>query len=153
MIPVEKPDGASELIAFYTEAEDGGGDAECLRRWLRGCLPDYMVTSSFCRLESLPITDNGKTDLLLLKREWEKGAFTEERTAAAEKLPSKEASVIFSETYPAGSSAEQAGKMSVKPETEEKILQIWSAILGRNDICAEKSFFEQGGTSLGRSAC
>lgn len=72
MIPVEKPDGASELIAFYTEAEDGGGDAERLRRWLRGCLPDYMVPSSFCRLESLPITDNGKTDLLLLKREWEK---------------------------------------------------------------------------------
>ena len=149
VIPVEKPDGASELIAFYTEAEDGGGDAERLRRWLRGCLPDYMVPSSFCRLESLPITDNGKTDLLLLKREWEKGAFTEERTAAAEKLPSKEASVKFSETYPAGSSAEQAGKRSVKPATEEKILQIWSAILGKNDICAEKSFFEQGGTSLG----
>lgn len=39
--------------------------------------------------------------------------------------------------------------MSVKPATEEKILQIWSAILGKNDICAEKSFFEQGGTSLG----
>ncbi len=148
VIPVEKPDGASELIAFYTETEAGRG-AQHLCRWLRGCLPDYMVPSSFYRLESLPITDNGKTDLLLLRQEWEKGAFTEAGTAAVQELQAEEASVLCSGGYQAGPSAEKAEKDSTKTVTEEKILQIWSAILGKNDISAEKSFFEQGGTSLG----
>ncbi|MFR6332707.1 MAG: phosphopantetheine-binding protein [Eisenbergiella sp.] len=32
---------------------------------------------------------------------------------------------------------------------EDRLLRIWSVILGREDLSPDISFFEQGGTSLG----
>ncbi|HEY6349972.1 MAG TPA: non-ribosomal peptide synthase/polyketide synthase [Candidatus Angelobacter sp.] len=51
--PGEKP-----LIAYYTAYLDPG--AEQLRTHLSAFLPEYMVPSAYVRLESLPITSNGK---------------------------------------------------------------------------------------------
>ncbi|TMC07455.1 MAG: amino acid adenylation domain-containing protein, partial [Chloroflexi bacterium] len=62
------------LVAYYTlsaqpegaqeRGADGGGpiDPEALRRHLLQGLPEYMVPSAYVRLESWPLTPNGKVD-------------------------------------------------------------------------------------------
>ena len=149
VIPVEKPDGASELIAFIRKrrmaagmrnACAGGCAAACRIIW---CLPLSAGWKAF------PITDNGKTDLLLFKAGVGKGAFTEERTAAAEKLPSGRASVKFSETYPAGSSAEQAGENVGETCNRGENPANLVGYSGEKRYLCGKILFEQGGTSLG----
>lgn len=61
-VVVSKSQSAGErLVAYYT----AGGevvDADGLRELLRRNLPDYMIPSAFFRLETLPLTRNGKID-------------------------------------------------------------------------------------------
>ena len=58
------------LVAFFqTDPDVGEGDlSESLRRELEGLLPDYMVPSTLCRLETLPRSPNGKIDRKALVR-------------------------------------------------------------------------------------
>lgn len=53
--------GGERLVAYYT-ADAGSTDADVLREQLRRCLPDYMLPAAFIRLETLPLTSNGKID-------------------------------------------------------------------------------------------
>ncbi|WP_420831561.1 non-ribosomal peptide synthase/polyketide synthase [Amycolatopsis lexingtonensis] len=48
--------GIKRLVAYFT------GDAEDLAAFLARTLPDYMVPAAFVRLESFPLTVNGKLD-------------------------------------------------------------------------------------------
>lgn len=50
-----------ESLAAYVVL-DGETTATILRRFLQERLPDYMIPSSFTRLEALPLTVNGKID-------------------------------------------------------------------------------------------
>ncbi|MCL2713560.1 MAG: amino acid adenylation domain-containing protein [Alphaproteobacteria bacterium] len=52
--------GEKRLVAYFTG--DAGIGAEELRSHLTGRLPDYMVPAAYVRLESLPLTANGKLD-------------------------------------------------------------------------------------------
>src|ERR1700723_101339 len=56
--------GDKRLVAYYTCAEPGTADlgAEELRGHLTTKLPEYMVPAAYVRLESLPLTANGKLD-------------------------------------------------------------------------------------------
>ena len=52
------------LVAYYTcgqESADPG--AEPLRTYLAGKLPEHMVPAAYVRLETIPLTSNGKLDL------------------------------------------------------------------------------------------
>jgi len=53
--------GEKRLVAYYAcdEAEVG---AEELRKHLSGHLPEYMVPAAYVRLETFPLTPNGKVD-------------------------------------------------------------------------------------------
>ena len=55
--------GERRLVAYVvtTNAGQAISNAE-LRSYLRGRLPEYMVPSAYVRLESLPLTANGKVD-------------------------------------------------------------------------------------------
>ncbi|MGY2293621.1 amino acid adenylation domain-containing protein, partial [Pseudomonas sp. SDO5511_1_S431] len=48
------------LVAYFTETQPLA--IQTLRDWLQGHLPDYMVPAAYVRLDSLPLTANGKLD-------------------------------------------------------------------------------------------
>ncbi|PYY81922.1 non-ribosomal peptide synthetase [Pseudomonas sp. TKO26] len=52
--------GHKRLVAYFTERENV--NIEALRDHLHGQLPDYMVPAAYVRLDSLPLTNNGKVD-------------------------------------------------------------------------------------------
>ncbi len=95
-------------------------DAVALRNWLSQRLPVYMIPAYFLRLEQLPLSANGK----ISKQQLPQPDFHNHRPAGIYTAP--------------------------RNETEEKLVQIWSEVLG---IPAEKigihdDFFILGGHSL-----
>src|SRR6185437_299191 len=62
--------GDKRLVAYYTETkrESGNSDSEDnltteeLRKYLRASLPEYMVPQMYVRLNTFPLTPNGKLD-------------------------------------------------------------------------------------------
>ncbi|MCF2146809.1 amino acid adenylation domain-containing protein [Desmonostoc muscorum LEGE 12446] len=89
-----------------------------LRTYLKEKLPDYMVPSAFVVMETLPLTPNGKIDRRSLPE------------------PKKERPML-TEAY-------------VPPSTllENQLAEIWSQILGIEQVGVEDNFFELGGHSL-----
>ncbi|AVH71771.1 non-ribosomal peptide synthetase [Nostoc sp. 'Lobaria pulmonaria (5183) cyanobiont'] len=89
-----------------------------LRSLLLKSLPDYMVPSTFMTLEALPLTPNGKVDRLGLP------AFSQVQRAQLESL-------VLPHT-----------------PTEQILIDIWTKILGIEEIGIHDNFFELGGHSL-----
>jgi amino acid adenylation domain-containing protein len=62
MVREDEP-GEKRLVAYYTWREvEGRAEVEELRRHMAEKLPEYMVPAGYVRLESLPLTANGKLD-------------------------------------------------------------------------------------------
>ena len=57
----EREDGNKQLVG-YVVPEAGGLDLAALRAHARAKLPGYMAPAAFVRLDSLPLTANGKLD-------------------------------------------------------------------------------------------
>ncbi|MCC5625433.1 phosphopantetheine-binding protein [Nostoc sp. CHAB 5715] len=89
-----------------------------LRSLLLESLPDYMVPSTFMILEALPLTPNGKVDRLGLP------AFSQVQRAQLESL------------------------VLPRTSTEQILVDIWTQILGIEEIGIHDNFFELGGHSL-----
>ncbi len=89
-----------------------------LRQHLEAKLPNYMMPSAFVMLEALPLTPNGKVD----------------RNA----LPAPEVTQLLSESD------------FIAPSTaiEETLVNIWTEILGIENIGIHHNFFNLGGHSL-----
>jgi hypothetical protein len=59
----EDSPGEKRLVAYYTErGGEGSVSAQELRGYLGRQLPEYMVPAAYVRMESLPLTANGKLD-------------------------------------------------------------------------------------------
>ncbi|MCU6502642.1 amino acid adenylation domain-containing protein, partial [Rugamonas sp. A1-17] len=54
--------GDKRLVAYYVSRDGGDADPAQLAAALARDLPDYMVPSSYLRLEAMPLTNNGKLD-------------------------------------------------------------------------------------------
>ena len=54
--------GAARLVAYYVETPGSSHTQDDLRALLSEDMPDYMVPSAWVRLESLPLSPNGKLD-------------------------------------------------------------------------------------------
>ncbi|BCL38241.1 non-ribosomal peptide synthetase [Nostoc sp. MS1] len=89
-----------------------------LRRFLEQKLPEYMVPTAFVCLEKLPLTPNGKLDRKALP------APDQSRTSL------------------------EAGLIAPRTPTEEKMVAIWTKVLGSDRIGIQDNFFELGGNSL-----
>jgi len=89
-----------------------------LRRALRQWLPEYITPALYVMLEALPLNSNGKIDRRALPR-------------------------------PALEGEEEKG-VYVAPRTavEEKLAQIWAAVLNLERVGVDDNFFARGGHSL-----
>ncbi len=105
-------------IVSYLVGEAAMEDVPALRGYLKKELPSYMVPSVFVRMESLPLTANGKLDRRALPHP--DGA---ERTSGATYVPPRN-------------------------ELEQNLAQIWKEVLRVEKVGIHDNFFDIGGHSL-----
>ena len=96
-------------------------NAEFYKEALRAHLPSYMIPSEYVKLESIPLTENGKRDIDEI-RKLIKG--------------SKNAS------------SEISTEQKYLNLEQLQVLQIWRKILGNKEIGIHDNFFDVGGNSL-----
>ncbi|WP_345944728.1 amino acid adenylation domain-containing protein [Variovorax sp. dw_954] len=125
------PSVADNVVVTHTEGEDDVRlvaycvartqllDPAALREHLRARLPEYMLPQHIVRLEVLPLLPNGKIDRRALPR-------------------------------PVGEVLREPRQRAAQLSTPEEIAiaQIWSALLGADDISPVDNFFDLGGHSL-----
>ena len=104
------------LVAYYiADTEISRAD---IRNHLKNYLPDYMIPPYFKRVESFPLTDNGKVDRKALQN---LAGFTKE---------------------------ENNDYVAPETEFEKMLSEIWSAVLQIEKIGVHDNFLELGGNSL-----
>jgi hypothetical protein len=106
------------LVAYVVGKAGVEAEGRELRRHVKERLPEYMVPAAYVRLPAMPVTANGKLD---------RG-----------KLPEPEAE----------GREEGGGYVGPRTATEKKLTEIWSAVLGRQQVGIHDNFFELGGHSL-----
>ncbi|WP_272037596.1 non-ribosomal peptide synthetase [Paenibacillus sp. JJ-100] len=94
-------------------------DAICMKRYLLNDLPDYMVPVHWVFMDQLPLTPNGKVHKQALPEPQDTNAANDDKEFAAP-----------------------------RNETEQKLADIWSAVLAIPSIGVNDHFFELGGHSL-----
>lgn len=143
--------GAGAALYAYVVATERYDEDE-LRAALREKLPAYMVPSTFVTVPSIPKTESGKTDSKALLAKYG-GADASAENAAVR--PDFNA-VAGTKTENAGAGdahAEKAAAVNIHAENDaniiaDKIVRLWREVLSETEISRDRSFFEQGGTSL-----
>ena len=110
--------GGRRLVAYVVLAQEPGPTLRELRRFLAQKLPDYMVPSTFIRLETWPLTPSGKVDRRALPRP------DHTRPDLVEPF------------------------VAPRTPVEQQIAIIWSHLLGLEQVGIHDNFFELGGHSL-----
>jgi amino acid adenylation domain-containing protein len=119
VVAVRDAAGAGErLVAWYVSPNQPGPTVLELRDHLARRLPETMVPSAFVRLESLPLTPNNKVD----------------RRALPEPGP-RRPELPNPYVAPCG-------------ELENRLAQLWSEVLGIEEVGARDGFFDLGGNSI-----
>lgn len=137
-VPVRKEEGAMELCSFYVPDPNKPGSAGEIRRSMCAVLPKYMMPSRLVALNEMPYTPSSKIDLRALGR---LAASYTDSTGQENEAPSA----------PVAPPTPQHAPIPLFVPTDtgvDAILKIWQKVLGRTELSAERSFFEQGGTSL-----
>ncbi|TPG09658.1 non-ribosomal peptide synthetase [Sphingomonas oligophenolica] len=109
-------DGGDMLVAYVVVAD--AVSAEELRAFLGETLPDYMIPSAFVRMDTLPLTANGKLD---------KAALPEPAD---------------------GNALDSADFAAAQTPVEERLVSILEDVLGRGKVGVDDNFFLLGGHSL-----
>jgi acyl-coenzyme A synthetase/AMP-(fatty) acid ligase len=118
VVVAQRADQGKQLVAYYRGERPVAADV--LRDRLADSLPTYMVPSTFCWRESLPLTANGKIDRTTL-------------TALAAELDRAD-----DEFQPP------------RTATEQRLAAAWAHVFGTrvDQISRQDHFFDRGGTSL-----
>jgi amino acid adenylation domain-containing protein len=105
-------------LAAYVRSRNGEIPADELRRFLRGTLPDPFVPSVFVAMKDFPLTPSGKVDRVALPD--------------------------------LGRAARDGRPAYVAPGTpgERTVAQVWTSLLGVEDVGRQDDFFSLGGSSL-----
>jgi non-ribosomal peptide synthetase component F len=110
--------GEGRLVAYFTCSDQPNPTVSELRVFLKKNLPDYMVPSAFVRLDTIPLTPNGKLDRKALPE--------------PDKLRPQLDTWYAAPTNP----------------TEEQLAEIWSQVLSLDRVGVHDNFFDLGGHSL-----
>ncbi len=114
----ESKTGDKYLVAYVTAAPESRVIANELRNWLGNRLPYYMVPSAFLKLDSIPLTPNGKID---------HRAFP----APDETNTGSDQSIV-----------------PLRTAVEDVVEGIWLSVLNLERVGVHERFFELGGHSL-----
>ena len=110
--------GEKRLVAYCVAKDQQTLDANELRAFLRGRLPEYMIPSAFVFLRQLPLTANGKID--------------------RQALPAPDRVRSDSESAHA----------APRNQVEETLARLWTTVLGVERVGINDNFFELGGDSI-----
>ena len=137
-VPLRHDDGSMELVTYFIPAPEQVEERE-IRSRIGKILPAYMIPSSMVPMSVLPSTPTGKIDLGTLKKMAAEGISNEiSQTQAAPAQESEAAAApVITET-----------DVSAAVGSLDWVLALWRRVLGRSNLSADISFFEQGGTSL-----
>ncbi|HEX5717657.1 MAG TPA: amino acid adenylation domain-containing protein, partial [Thermoanaerobaculia bacterium] len=114
----EEASGDKRLVAYVVAAREAELRPDELRSYLEERLPDSMIPSAFVRLDSLPLTANGKLDRRALP------------------VPGDGDLLQADSAY-----------VQPRNPDEEMLAGVWAAMLGRERVGAEDDFFALGGDS------
>jgi amino acid adenylation domain-containing protein len=114
----EDEPGDQRLVAYLVAASGRPPTVSELRRHVEETLPDYMVPSAYCVLESMPLSPNGKVD---------RRALPEPDRGRPE----------LDQVY-----------VAPRNELETLLTEIWCDVLGFDRVGVHDRFFELGGSSL-----
>lgn len=114
----EDPPDGKRLVAYSVPKANEAANAEELRHFLRGKLPEYMTPSVFVTLEALPLTPNGKVDRKQLP-------------------PPLQVRPESHEDF-----------VAPRDAAEEQLANIWEEVLNVRPVGIRDQFFESGGHSL-----
>jgi amino acid adenylation domain-containing protein len=117
LIREDRP-GDKRLVAYFVPQEDLHEFTAELRSYLKDKLPEYMIPQHFVKMESFPITANGKIDRDALPSP------TNVNTLSSKKI------------------------IEPRSDIERKMVNIWKEVLGTNNISIDDNFFEIGGHSI-----
>jgi aspartate racemase len=106
------------LVAYFEAQTDAAPEINELRAYLKKELPEYMVPTTFVRMDRLPLSPNGKID--------------------TKALPAPEQR----------SSEGQEAFLAPRDSVEQVLAQLWAKILKVNRVGLNDNFFELGGHSL-----
>jgi len=112
------PNGDKRLVGYVVRHDQGTALPADLGDHLKAHLPPYMVPTAFVALPALPLTPNGKVD---------RKALPEPEDAAA----------------PRG-----VETIAPRDDTELKVAEIFTRLLGLPNMSVRQSFFDAGGHSL-----
>ncbi|MGH7853180.1 MAG: condensation domain-containing protein, partial [Candidatus Binatia bacterium] len=115
---IENPKSEKQLVAYFVPNDGMSPSAIELRNFLRQKLPESMLPSMLIRLETMPLTPNGKVD---------------RRALAARD---------------AGVDPVANDFVAPRSEIEEMVAQIWREVLKIDRIGVFSDFFDIGGHSL-----
>ena len=110
--------GGKRLVAYVVTRSDAAPSASDLHGFLGRTLPRHMVPAAFVMLDRLPLSPNGKVN----------------RAALPTPTPERPA-------------LEQAFAAPCTP-VEERLVRIWTEVLGLAQVGVHDNFFELGGHSL-----
>ena len=113
-----EPTGDHRLIAYVVPASGLQLNAQALRAFLKGRLPEYMVPAAFVFLDALPLTSHGKVD----------------RRALPEPDPDR---LESHQTF-----------VAARTPLEQELVHEWETLLATRPIGIRDNFFELGGHSL-----
>jgi amino acid adenylation domain-containing protein len=111
----DQENGEKRLVAYFV----GAAETAELKHYLQQRLPEYMIPSAWIKLETLPLTTNGKVDRHALPTPGATTRIEPEDTYAAPRTP-----------------------------VEEMLASIWSEVLQVNSVGIYDNFFALGGHSL-----
>jgi amino acid adenylation domain-containing protein len=114
----EDTPGTKRLVAYVVPVKEQACSTSELRNFVKQKLPEYMIPFAFVLLDLLPLTANGKVDRKLFP-------------PPDQNRPELEPSYAAPRT-----------------SIEERLAEIWSKLLGLNQVGIRDNFFDLGGHSL-----
>ncbi|WP_137110706.1 MupA/Atu3671 family FMN-dependent luciferase-like monooxygenase [Rhodobacter sp. SY28-1] len=132
VIAREDQPGDVRLVAYVTSA--GPVDATALKTTLAEHLPEVMVPAHIVKLDSFPLTPNGKVDRKALPAPFAATAATPVAAPAAAPV-----SAATREARPA---------VALEGNLEDAIAAVWARVLGVPQVARSDNFFTLGGHSL-----